>query len=99
MTTTRVVVLLPQKTVVTTRKVTRLAQYLRLQRQGRHEAVPWAALSPTDQQWWFRTALEHLAVAELVLERSEQVALSTSVGEAAGVLPPADGAVRPLCQR
>jgi len=93
------VVVLPQKTTVSVRKVTRLAQYLRARRQGRREAVPWASLSQSDQDWWFREALEHLAVAELVMERDQEVPMSVSVGEAAGLLPRPDGAVRRLCQR
>lgn len=92
-------VVLPQKTTVTARKVTRLAQYLRARRQGRREAVPWASLSQSDRDWWFREALEHLVVAELVLERDQEVPMSVTVGDAAGLLPHADGAVRRLCQR
>lgn len=92
-------VILPQKTVVSVRKVRRLAQFLRARRQGSAiDRIPWEKLSQSDQDWWFREALEHLAAADLVMERAQEVAMSTSVGEAAGVLPPADGAVRELCQ-
>jgi hypothetical protein len=97
--TGRAVVILPQKTIVTVRKLRRLAEFLRARRQGGVTArIPWEELSEADRDWWFREALEHLAAAEIVLEQEQEVPMSTSVGELAGVLAPRDGAVRQLCQ-
>jgi hypothetical protein len=60
-------VLLPQRTMVTVRKVWLLAQYLRARRQGQREPILWQRLPQADRDWWFHEALRHLEVAELVL--------------------------------
>lgn len=99
MSTPAPVVILPQRMVVTVAKVRRLAKFLRARRQGGSpQRTPWENLSTSDQDWWFREALEHLAAADIVLEREQEVPLTLSVGEAAGLIPPQDGAVHQLCQ-
>lgn len=95
------VVVLPQRMVVSVAKVRRLAKVLRERRQGRPGRsghVPWERLSKSDQDWWMREALEHLIAADIVVEREQEVPLNLSVGEAAGIIAPRDGAVHQLCQ-